>query len=61
MTFSIKRIGNYHDVDVTLDNAQVALGLLDGEQAMDLAKTLKQAIYDLLDKNEYNQLMETEQ
>ena len=61
MTLSIKRIGNYHDVDVTLDNTQVALGLLDRGQAMDLAKTLKQAIYDLLDKNEYNQLMETEQ
>ena len=61
MTFSIKRIGNYHDVDVTLDNTQVALGLLDKEQAMDLAKTFKQAIDDLLEKDEYNQLMGIEQ
>ena len=61
MIFDIKRIGNYHDVDVTLDNTQVALGLLDRGQAMDLAKTLKQAIDDLLNKDEYNQLMGIEQ
>lgn len=57
MTFKISRIDYYHDVNVTLDNTTVALGLLDRQQAMELAKTLKQAIENLLDPDEFNLLM----
>ena len=49
MEISVKRISKYKDVEVTLDNTRVALGLMDEEEAMKLARTLKVAIQDLID------------
>ena len=57
MEFQIKPIFSYHDVNVVLDNTTVSLGLHNSQQAMELAKTLKRAIEDLLDPDEFNLLM----
>ena len=58
ISFSIRKIGKYYDVDVTLNDTKVSLGLHDDDQRLALAKTLKSAIYDLLDSGEYKELME---
>lgn len=60
ISFSVRPIGNYKDVEVTAGNTTIALGLVDYEQALATAKVLKQAIYELLDHEAYEALMADE-
>lgn len=60
MEFDIRRIAKYREVTVKSDETTIALGLHDDEERMALAKTLKDAIRDLLDDDEYQSLIDTE-
>ena len=60
MTISVRPIGKYCDVEVTLDNTKVALGLMDEDERKKLADTLNDAVKQLLDSDDYKELLEKE-
>lgn len=60
MTISVRPIGKYCDVEVTLDNTKVALGLMDEDERKKLADTFNDAVKQLLDSDDYKELLEKE-
>lgn len=62
MEINVRKTGEYKDVTITEENVVISCGLLNFQECLDLAKTLKSGIWDLLydDKEQYDQLMEKE-
>lgn len=59
MTIEVRPVGDYKDVTIRHDNdVTIALGLMDADEALEFATTLKEAIWDLLEEKEYYQLIE---
>ena len=58
MQIKARDVSKYKDIEVTINNTTVELGLHNKDECMELAKTFKEAIYDLLDAGEYKELME---
>ena len=52
MKIDVRRVSPYKDVTVELDNTKVCLGLMNEDECMELARTLKVAIQDLIDNRD---------
>ena len=57
MDIKVKNIACYKDVTVKDGNTTVEIGMLDRSECMDLARTLRDAIHDLLGEEDYDTIM----
>lgn len=58
MEFKIRRVYPYVDVDLSVNNTTISLGLHNNEERLVLAKELNAAVMDLLTREEYVELTE---
>jgi|WetSurMetagenome_2_1015567.scaffolds.fasta_scaffold706440_1 hypothetical protein len=57
MEIDIRRASKYKDVTIVQGNTVISMGLLDDQECLELAKSFKQAIYELLESEEYERVM----
>jgi hypothetical protein len=57
MEIVIRRISKYRGATIVSGSTTIDLGLLDDQECLELAKNFKQAIYELLESKEYEEVM----
>jgi hypothetical protein len=60
MDIKVKAIACYNDVTLKEGNTTIEIGMLDRSESMDLARTLRDAIHDLLEQEDYDTIMKEE-